>query len=563
MIDSGLFLSPVFPTHLRKKHHQHQLQQIKLVPILNLLKPKISHHFYHHSRLSSLIKALMMLSVVMVVMRVLQTIGENMDKKPEIEVHVDSDFISKSEEILNDKPKIKINHGVPNVSKEIRKFTDEEIEQIKLSSDIKDKKYYLDPASWIELFNRLYEVTYSYKTDSVIKNGIRSDLNTYKAFVRTAVRQLGLSKHLNKQTVDDVVILWISSEKRKFLDETRSLLSFQPAETDLIREWVKASAGRESDLDIAVMRHFIWQVRRKLFGLDVYHHMMPILYGKTGGGKSRAVLQLLKPLENLTLHSDLSIFSDQFKMRQFTKMYVMFFDEMAKSDRVDIDKLKNIITSECVDYRTIFTENLESAPQNCTFIGCSNDLVYDKIYDPTSARRYWQLDCADKLDWAAINAIDYLALWKSVDENAESPIMPFLDEIKDIQEKTIRSRDLVEDWLLTECELAPYDAKKNPTSQQLYHHFSDWCKIQKINNQPTAAKFYRRLDSIVKHLNLPFGPHKTNRGTVWTVSTSSATATLRLSTVEEQKRLAEEIENQEQIKSKLEDLSREVKILKK
>lgn len=486
-----------------------------------------------------------------------------MDKKYDNQVPVDLDFIQKSEEILNEHPKLKVNHGPPNISKEFRRFSDEEIERIKLSSDIKDKKYYLDPASWIELFNSLYKITYSYKTDSVIKNGARCDLTTYKAFVRTAVRQLGLTKHLNKQTIDDVVVLWIAAEKTKFLKQIRSQFSFEANQSDLVRDWVKASTGRENELDIAVMRHFIWQVRRKLYGLDVYHHMMPILYGKTGGGKSRAVLQLLKPVDSLTLHSDLSIFSDQFKMRQFTKMYVMFFDEMAKSDRVDIDKLKNIITSECVDYRTIFTENLESSPQNCTFIGCSNDLVYDKIYDPTSARRYWQIDCADQLDWNAINNIDYLALWKSVDESTDSPIIPFLDEIKVTQEQTIRSKDLVEDWLSTECEVVPYDAKKNPTSQQLYHHFSDWCKIQKINNQPTAAKFYRRLDSIVKHTNLPIGPHKNNRGTVWAVSTGSVTATLKLSTVEEQKRLAEEIENQEQIKSKLEELSREVKVLKK
>ena len=64
-------------------------------------------------------------------------------------------------------------------------------------------------------------------------------------------------------------------------------------------------------LDIAVVKHFVWQVKRKLIGLPVDHHIMPILFGKSGGGKSVAIHKLVEPLKELTLETNMSVFQDQ------------------------------------------------------------------------------------------------------------------------------------------------------------------------------------------------------------------------------------------------------------
>lgn len=440
-----------------------------------------------------------------------------MTKKDEISKIENEEIIRESEKLLNEPRKPNINFGPPKVRKETKSFSTEEIESIQLHSNLTDKKYYLEPSTWIYHFNKLHKVVFTYKTDSVLKGGKKVDMETYKAFVRTTIKELGLSRHFNRQVVDDIITLWKSSEKAKFLSDFRSMLAFEKPSTDLVKAWVRAATGKDSHLDVAVMKHFIWQIRRKLHGLEVYHHVMPILYGKSGGGKSRAVSILLKSVDEVCLNMDLSIFSDQFRTRLFTKAFVMFFDEMAKSERADIDKLKNIITAECVDFRGMHTENLESAPQNCTFIGCSNDLVYDKIYDPTSARRYWQIDCTDKLDWKSINSIDYLALWKSVDEKQDSPILPYLNEIKEIQEKVIRSKDLIEDWIGEFLTPTQYDPSEAPTSSELYVNFQHYCEWQKIKNGPTFAKFCRRLPQIFKHIGWSVGPNRANNGTLWAV----------------------------------------------
>lgn len=377
-----------------------------------------------------------------------------------------------------------------------------------------DASYYMKPKKWLDTYNQCLDVTYDYKTDSVFIASARVDYDVYMADMRTCVLQKHI-KGLSKQALEDVVKVWMHDQKNIFLNKMRDLLAYELPKEDLVEKWVAATTGKKDPLDVAVMRHFIWQVRRKLFRLNVDHHMMPILYGKSGGGKSKAVNNLLVPVSALLMSTDLSIFADQFKMRFFTRSYIMFFDEMAKSDRADVDRLKNIITSPTVDFRIMRTEKLESGSQNCTFIGCSNDSVHDKIFDPTSARRYWQLNCIDKLDWPTINSIDYLALWKSVDEKSTCPVIPVLERIRVVQDKDIRHKDLVEDWVSSYCKVKKSEQRTDPTSQALYSEFADWCKWQKINNQPTSNKFYRQLKVVISRLGWKVKPIENNRGTVW------------------------------------------------
>lgn len=436
----------------------------------------------------------------------------------------DQDVVDLSDGILESNSKIKVNHGPSsNTNKTIN---GDQIKRMLLDAELTNKKVYQEPTKWIFKFNEYHRINYVYKSDSVMKDGQRFDMKTYMAFVRTTIKEMGVGKQFSKQCVEDMVTLWLSEEKERFLRDLRSRFAFGPQKDDLIKMWVKAATGREDKIDIAVFRHFVWQVRRKLFGLEVEHHMMPILFGKSGGGKSQAVIKLLKPLDELSLSMDLSIFTDQFKTRLFTKAYVMFFDEMAKSDRADIDRLKNIITSPTVDFRLMHSENIESAPQNCTFIGCSNDTVYDKIYDPTSARRYWQLDCADKLDWEAINTINYLDLWRSVDEKSPCPLLSVLAEVSKVQDQKIRSKDLIEDWAEAILSCGKNDAKVNPSSLELYESFKQHCSFQKINNVPTFNRFSRRLPQVLKNLKWNIVPYRHNRGTLWALGVSRSFSSL-------------------------------------
>lgn len=118
-------------------------------------------------------------------------------------------------------------------------------------------------------------------------------------------------------------------------------------------------------------------------------------------------------------------------------------------------------------------------------------------------RRFYEIPCLDKLNWADIggytedDGIDYYSLWKSIDEECESPIVPYLNEIKKYQEN-FRSKTLVEDWLSSE-DLVPGSNDKVSliSAKKLHLEFMNWLKIQNCNFMYTLPKFGKEM---TKHL---------------------------------------------------------------
>ncbi len=240
------------------------------------------------------------------------------------------------------------------------------------------------------------------------------------------------------------------------------------------------------------------------------------MYGKSGAGKSVAVSRLIEPLRRVALQTDMGIFGDQFSRRAFARNFIVFFDELQGSESADINAMKQIITAPVIEWRAMRSERVMSAPQNATFIGCSNEPVRDRIQDSTSSRRFWQINCVDRVDWETINSIDYVALWQSVDESAPSPLVAHLDEIRKVQESEIRVKDLVEQWVEEMCEIVSFD-ESSLTTSELYDSFRDFCLWQNQKSFPQFQKFSRSIKQIFE---VPeHGPlaKKTNRGTTWCI----------------------------------------------
>lgn len=370
----------------------------------------------------------------------------------------------------------------------------------------------LMPKDWVELYITTNKITYDHKTGSLRQEDEALEYALLLSKMRLTAYQYGMT-HL-RQYLKDGLAVWMREQARSHLNELRERLRFLPSEVDLVEKWVIAATGKSDPCDVAVMKHFIWQVKRKLYGLPVEFHMMPVLFGKSGGGKSVAVHQLLKPLESVTMLQNMTVFNDQFSRQMFNRNYVMFFDELAKSKQVDINSLKNIITAPRVEWRGIQSESINSASQNCTFIGCSNDPLRERIQDTTSARRFWQINCADKLDWKSINGIDYVGLWKSVDENQPSPLLTVIKKVQKTQETELRAIDPIESWLSFACE-TPFNTNPSPTTSDLYVIFKDWCKIHGVKDVPTIQKFSRDLPNKIAIAKIQSEPRHTHRGTIW------------------------------------------------
>jgi hypothetical protein len=370
------------------------------------------------------------------------------------------------------------------------------------------------PKEWVIERLREHELDYDYKTDALKKGDLIVEEALTISFLRLDARQLDVEEI--RAYIKDALAVYRHERSQVELNMLVDQLAYVYTDSDPVAEWATAVCGKSSTLDTIVMKHFIWQVKRKLAGLSVERHMMPVLWGKSGIGKSVAVSRLIEPLSSVALQTDMGIFGDQFSRRAFSRNYLVFFDELQGSESANINSMKQIITAPVIEWRAMRSERVMSAPQNSTFIGCSNDPVRDRIKDSTSSRRFWQINCSDQIDWDAINRIDYLALWRSVDEKAASPILNHLEKIKMIQESEIRTKDLVEQWLDEACEVVTFD-ESSLTTSELYEPFKEFCLWQGQKSFPQFQKFARDIKRILEaSLQGPVAK-KTNRGTTWCI----------------------------------------------
>lgn len=381
-------------------------------------------------------------------------------------------------------------------------------------SDSKLKNSNLSPVEWVTEFMRIHKITYDYKTDSIKQNEEAIDNKLALSRLRLSALSNGMD-HI-KNYLPDALAVWKKEQSKSALKLIKTRVSYSASPSSLMDVWIESITGSNDNLNIKVMEHWIWQIKRKLGGLDVEHHIMPILYGKSGAGKSVAVRNLIGPLYESAIATDMSIFMDQFSKRQFSRNYIMFFDELDGAEGIDVNKLKQVITAPTLEYRVMKSEAFFSSKQNCTFIGCTNIPVRERIKDTTSARRFWQIETQDKIDWNIINNLDYLALWKSINEDAPSPILPFINELHKIQQEELRSRNLIEDWIES-CCLFEKSGNEGTTTQELFNHFKKWCRWQNQSAIPTLQKFSRDLKLESKAFGYDIEPVHSYRGTMWPI----------------------------------------------
>ena len=304
---------------------------------------------------------------------------------------------------------------------------------------------------------------------------------------------------LHHRTLGNLLTRWLDRQDQQVLDTYRAKLACRPGDDRALRTWLRAVTGREDQVDLAAMWHFIWQVKRKLFRLKVERHMMNVLHGRQDGGKTEAIRKLLTPVTELTDPiSDMRVLTDERSHFRMYRNYVTFCDEMAKAERADVDQLKHLITEVTLRWRIMKMNRAATRPNNTTFIGASNVPIQDLIRDPTGMRRFYQIDCLEHLDWDAINAIEPLGIWISVDERLEFKDTPLaiphvLAECKRRQE-SLRTKSALEEWFELYCVV---DLERGRTSAMAaFEAFSEW--VQRSRRPVwTVAKFGRDLKKIL------------------------------------------------------------------
>jgi hypothetical protein len=204
------------------------------------------------------------------------------------------------------------------------------------------------------------------------------------------------------------------------------------AEGDVeLRRWIMAVVGRVRTPDRHAMRHFLWNVKRKMIGLPAEAHLCPVVTGVQGCGKSVAVARLCEPLRELCDPKlEILALTDDRTRPMLARKYVFILDEMAGAGRADMNELKSLVTAAHVSFRPMRTNTWSTIPNNASFIGTSNDPLREIVRDATGSRRFYELKAQQRIDWAEINGIDYNLIWRAVDEREPAPGVLHRDIIK-------------------------------------------------------------------------------------------------------------------------------------
>lgn len=282
----------------------------------------------------------------------------------------------------------------------------------------------------------------------------------------------------------------ITFKKISFRQEVIDSFVCQTEDLEPLKAFVKAVVGKNSPEDEAVLAHWMWQVKNKMLGNTVTYHIMPILYGKQGGGKTVAITKLIQPLNNFRLNISLDQMTDDRYFKSMSENFVVVFDEMQGAGRSDIDALKKQVTIDYNDYRPLGTNDVFKVKQACSFIGATNRPVAEQIVDTSGMRRFWQVDCQDKLDWDVISSLDYQVMWQGIDENkTDGYILSQIDSISAKQEEMVAKDDI--SLFMDELGIV---AGKTPTKEVLtsvlYNEYKHFC--QNNGFKPLASNWFGR-----------------------------------------------------------------------
>lgn len=264
-----------------------------------------------------------------------------------------------------------------------------------------------------------------------------------------------------------------------------------------LRTWVRAVCGDDparpgepTDLDLAVVRHWLWLTKRQALGMATEHDLMPVIFGLQGSGKTTAVEILTKPFAELSLEVDSSYLTDDRRSPVLAAAVIGRWEEMQGSARADLEALKRTITSPTISYRPMRTNATVVLPRTCVFIGTTNLPVDAIVMDTTGNRRFVQLTTPTRCDWDLLSSIDPVEIWHSVSERDAAPILPHLSVLRVHQAAHIHKDPVAlwlesEDWGHLVLERADshqpliveaYNNDFGESFEYLAARFQHWCK---------------------------------------------------------------------------------------
>ena len=200
------------------------------------------------------------------------------------------------------------------------------------------------------------------------------------------------------------------------------------------------------------------------------------------------------------MKTEMSLFNDERVQLCLNKNFAIFFDEMSRSRNACIQNLKRLITAAFYGFRWMRSNTTELLENKSTFFATTNESIEYLIVDPTSARRYVQIETLDKIDWDEINSIDFLELWRGVDESLDVNYLEGIEDWLEQYQDDYKAQDAVAQFV-EEYELDSTDRLIDVPVMELHNVFVSYCK-QTCLREMSKAQFGKRYQKITGQLSV-------------------------------------------------------------
>lgn len=339
-----------------------------------------------------------------------------------------------------------------------------------------------------------YDLRYNTYTITDPMTGVKVDYNRTKLIKILCLRDPSFKDPDKYQTILEAYEEKTRHDARVKLIKLLSPVDREKGKVELDK-FVNILCREGHEESAVILEQWIWLVRNKLHRKPGDSHVVPVLSGKQGSGKSKAIRALLGPVEDFATRKDFSQILDSRETNNFEKSLIVHIEEMAGGKRGDIDKLKALVTSESLDMRPMYTNDQIKLRMSTSFIGDTNRQLKEVIQDSSGARRWWELRCRDAIDEQALLNIDYHAIWRCVHEDDPKPVTRDPEIFRRIdrgQTINLTALDSYGQWLLS-SQLEP--GKHLVGDEYLFDHYLAFCKDNGLMARRERGKFRDFLKS--------------------------------------------------------------------
>lgn len=310
------------------------------------------------------------------------------------------------------------------------------------------------------------EITNSYGKNIAL--GDLENLLVCEAHIYNEESQRGkkwLRKPLSISAIKDFIKKEIQDRAGRHWMERREILEYRPEFIQHPDTYISAICRAflfegDMELNVAVIKQWLWQTKRFFLSRVVTDPLMLNLYAdQGGGGKSQIAKTLCQPLEEYTATADLSAILDTREHGLFTDRFVVLFDELSlgKIEHGQIGPLmaglRKLITEDKITQRNMRENSHSKKRRTFSPISTSNLPLTQTLPDDSGMRRFYEIEMkatynADRIN--TLKAMDIESIWRGIDENLERGyIYPGSDMHKKLMDhqKNLKHRSIIDDCL--------------------------------------------------------------------------------------------------------------------